>query len=130
MNHIPFVNSQGHSIDDPSFTLKKELTEKGETIVNDLGKSVKSLVKNSNLHENIITIAKTFATHETNVLQTEEMIQQMSALSRELTSQVNLLHTSFQSLDGINTQVVNINKSAHSLAIPPTTTTITTNENN
>ncbi|KYR01499.1 hypothetical protein DLAC_01486 [Tieghemostelium lacteum] len=109
---MPFVKSQ--PIDDPSMILKKELTEKGENIVTDMGRAIKALVKHSNVHENIMTIAKTFESHETNVTQTDEMIAQMSLLSKELNQQVKILQTSFQTLDTINKQVIDVNNLPHS----------------
>ncbi|GAM25014.1 hypothetical protein SAMD00019534_081890 [Acytostelium subglobosum LB1] len=101
-------------LEDPSINIKKELTENGEIIVTELGKSIKSLIKHSNVHENMITICKVFAQHELNVSQTEEMINQMNALSKELGNQINMLNTSLQTLDGFNSSIVDINRTAHS----------------
>ncbi|EGG20981.1 hypothetical protein DFA_00850 [Cavenderia fasciculata] len=99
-------------IEDPSIAIKKELTEEGEAIVSELGKAIRSLIKHSNVHDNLMTISKTFSAHELNVTQTDDMIHQMSSLSKELSSQINLLRGSFQALDGINNSVTEINQNA------------------
>ncbi|EFA85222.1 hypothetical protein PPL_02222 [Heterostelium album PN500] len=105
------VTASSTHIEDPSLGVKKELTESGEVIITELGKSIKSLIKHSN---NMLAICKAFAQHEVNVMQTDDMINQMNSLSKELNQQVNILSNSLKCLDSINYAVVDVNKTAHS----------------
>ncbi|KAK5582135.1 hypothetical protein RB653_003718 [Dictyostelium firmibasis] len=108
---IPFKPKP--NTNDPALLKKKDLTELGENIVNDLGKTVKSLVKNSNLHENMSIISKSFAAHEGNISQTDEMIKQMQQLSQELMNQVKFLQNSLQQIEPLNQKVNEITTSIH-----------------
>ncbi|KAN0022233.1 hypothetical protein ACTFIU_004409 [Dictyostelium citrinum] len=112
---IPFKPKS--NTNDPASIKKKELTELGENIVNDLGKTVKSLVKNSNLHDNMLLISKSFAAHEGNISQTDEMIKQMQQLSQELMNQVKFLENSLQQIEPLNQKVTGITNSIH-IAVP------------
>ncbi|KAM9994199.1 hypothetical protein ACTFIZ_005517 [Dictyostelium cf. discoideum] len=112
---IPFKPKS--NTNDPASIKKKELTELSENIVNDLGKTVKSLVKNSNLHDNILLISKSFAAHEGNISQTDEMVKQMQQLSQELMNQVKFLENSLQQIEPLNQKVTDITNSIHT-AVP------------
>ncbi|EGC34616.1 hypothetical protein DICPUDRAFT_34686 [Dictyostelium purpureum] len=101
---------------DPAVIKKKELTELGEKIINDIGKATKSMIKHSNVHDNMMIISKSFAAHEGNIAQTEELIKQMSALSKELSNQVGLLQSSLDSMEPLNNNIVNTSQSIHRIA--------------
>jgi len=82
-------------------TMRAELTEKGELIINECGLAMRSLLKNSELHEELMKAARSFAGHESSLHNTIQMVKQMNSIVMDLKEKVNKTENSLQEIPKI-----------------------------
>jgi len=86
---------------DPSLDMKRELTERGISCLLDYGQASRFLVRNSGLHENLTKAAKNFASLESTINSTGEMIAQMGDIMADLKAQSERIEISVQQIPSL-----------------------------
>jgi len=87
---------------DPAVKTKEEQSKRLESLMNDLGKSMKQLLEGSEEHEQLYKTAKQFSKHEANISRTlDKTFIQMQGNMAEITAVADHMHASVQKIPNL-----------------------------
>ncbi|PRP77713.1 hypothetical protein PROFUN_00574 [Planoprotostelium fungivorum] len=81
--------------------MRIELIAKGENIVTELGLSSRSLLKNSEIHSELIKAARVLSSREYSIQYTSEMLNTIQQLQHEMKERTKYIETSLKTIPKI-----------------------------